>query len=329
MQEKIIEKTQTLQSLFSLQKGYIDYFFAHVDLAAAEKILHAMLNCKGIIAFSGVGKSAIVAEKLARTLVSIGIKSIFIHPVDALHGDIGALSDQDIMILISKSGATSELLRLFPALRAKQVSILSWVSKENSPLYKKADLSIVLPLQSELCPYDLSPTTSPSIQMIFGDILTIALMQETHFSLEAYALNHPAGAIGNQLIYKVYDLMLKESQLPLCHEDDSLKDVIFELTNKKCGCVLVVDQKQQLKGIFTDGDLRRNLQKYSNVIFDKTMKEMMTSSFLSISPHQLAADAMALMQKNPQRRVMMLPVIDRDNLVGLITMHDIIQAGLK
>lgn len=318
-----------LKELFLKQKEYVNRFFDVVDEQLAFKILNEILSCKGTVIFSGVGKSGIVASKLAMTLVSIGTKSLYLNPLDALHGDIGAINHEDLVIFLSKSGSTKELLQLVSPLKRRNVKIISWVSKEASKLAEVSDLFVILPLEKELCPFDLAPTTSPSIQMLFGDVLASAIMKAKNFSLSQYALNHPAGSIGQQLNYSVKDLMLSGNRLPTCKKEDLLKEVIVELTNKRCGCILVVNDEGIMEGIFTDGDLRRAIQQYSGNVFSMSMEMLMTKTFLSIDENSLAIHAMQKMQELPGKRVMMLPVVSNQQLKGLICMHDIISAGLK
>ncbi|MBI5274087.1 MAG: KpsF/GutQ family sugar-phosphate isomerase [Chlamydiales bacterium] len=324
-----METIADLKRLFESQKKYIDAFFDGIDIKKAYEIFFAMVQCKGTIVFSGVGKSGIVAQKLAMTLVSVGTKALYLNPLDALHGDIGVLNHDDLLIVISKSGSTKEILHLLPAVKKRNVTVIAWISNEHSPLTLTADIAIYLPLERELCPFDLAPTTSPSIQMIFGDVLIAAIMQAKKFSLEAYALNHPAGAIGLQIAYSVKELMVKQDKLPTCYADDLLRDAIIELTNKKCGCILIIDDQGKLLGIFTDGDLRRSIQQYAEKVFSMPMRSLMTTTFLSIDPHAPAFNAVKLMQQHSHKRVMMLPVVEEKKLVGLICLHDIVETGVK
>jgi len=205
---------------------------------------------------------------------------------------------------------------------------VAWVSSSHSKLSEACDLSICLPVQKELCPFDLAPTTSTAVQLIFGDVLSVALMKKKEFSLDDYALNHPAGSIGKKITLKVEDLMLKGERLPLCYEEDKLGQVLVELTNKKCGCVLVLDREKRMRGIFTDGDLRRALQNQPSTILERKMKEFIKPSFVSTHKNQMAFDALRLME-NPKMRVMMMPVLENEKLVGLIHLHDILQSGIN
>jgi arabinose-5-phosphate isomerase len=317
-----------LKELFQNYQKHLNVFFDRIDLKAAQQIYELFLSCEGMLIFSGVGKSGIIAEKLAMTMISTGTKALHLPPMNALHGDIGILSEKDVMVFISKSGESEELLNLVPFVKKRGTKTVAWVSNPHSKLLKACDLGICLPFEKELCPFGLAPTTSTAVQLIFGDVLSVALMQAKKFSLADYACNHPAGTLGKKITLKVKDLMLTGSDLPLCSKEDRLRKVLVELTNKKCGCILVVDKEKRVEGIFTDGDLRRALQKQTFKVLEKKMQDLMTPSFLSTSQEQLAWNALRLMERS-SRRVMMLPVIEEERLVGLIHMHDILQAGIS
>lgn len=317
------------KELLNKEREYLNYFFDQLDCSEVEKIIHTMAACEGVIIFTGVGKSGLVAEKIAMTMTSSGSKAIFISPVNALHGDIGIVSAKDLVVMLSKSGESDELLNLIPTLRNKHVKLISIVNTPNSRLSKSCDISIHLPLMRELCPFDMVPTTSTVIQMIFGDILSIALMSLKKFSLDQYAQNHPGGRIGKRISLKVSDLMLKGAAIPVCSPQDKLVDTLVELSNKRCGCVLIVDETQKLQGIFTDGDLRRSLQKHGANTLSSTMQELMTKTARWITPHNLAWEAMKQMEGDQKNAITVLPVLeDNQKVVGLIKLHDIVQSGL-
>lgn len=196
-----------LLNLFKCQQNYLNHFFQNLDLSQTLNFTQTLLNAKGTIFFSGVGKSGFVAMKISQTLVSLGIKSGFLSPVDALHGDIGILSSKDLLVMFSKSGNSEELLKLVPCAKAKGVYLISVTSVKPNGLMRVADLNVHLPLERELCPFDLAPVTSTAIQMVFGDTVAIALMGARSLSKEDYAANHPAGRIGKSLIFKVTDFL--------------------------------------------------------------------------------------------------------------------------
>lgn len=317
-----------IKELLAQQLQSISYFSEQLALQEAESLLQACLDCKGLIVFSGVGKSGLVAEKIAVTLISTGTRAIYLPPTNFLHGDLGILGKEDLFILLSRSGETEELLELLPFARAKGCKIASIVSKKDSRLSASVDLSVYLPLDKELCPFDLAPTTSTVLQLIFGEVLAVALMKKKNFTLSQYALNHPAGAIGKKMMLKVDDLMIKEEKsLPLCAPDQTLREVLVELTNKKCGCLLVVGEKRELAGIFTDGDLRRALQTQGSALLESKISCLMTPAPVVASKEQLAWEALKLMQKDPKRWVMTLPVVEKEQVVGLLRLHDLVHAG--
>jgi arabinose-5-phosphate isomerase len=318
-----------LKDLFNEQRRYINNFFDHIDISKAEEILDVFFQCKGLIVFTGVGKSGIIAEKIAMTLTSTGTKALYLAPTNFLHGDIGILTPEDLFVMISKSGETEELLNLLPYVKRKKVQSISIVSNPHSRLAKACDLSISLPVEKELCPFDLAPTTSTAIQLIFGDVMAVALMKTKEFSLGEYVMTHPSGTIGKKMTLKVEDVMIKGDQIPLCSPQDHLSEALIELSNKKCGCVLIVDPKGRLLGIFTDGDLRRALQSQGSKVLDKTMDELMTSSTIFVDKEDLVWDVLKMMQKDPKKWVMMCPVIENGIVAGVIRMHDIIQSGLS
>ncbi len=318
-----------LRALFNEGRSLLNDFFERLNMEEATQLLSVLKECRGMILVTGVGKSGFVAEKFAMTLTSTGTRALYVSPMNALHGDIGIATKDDVFVMMSKSGETSELLQLVPFLRHKGVKLVSIVSCPNSRLSKVSDLSITLPLAKELCPFDLVPTTSVISQMIFGDVLAIALMNERGFSLDDYAKNHPAGRIGRRLICRVKDLMLVESDIPLALGDDKLFNTLVELSNKKCGCVLVVDKEKRLLGIFTDGDLRRSLQKYGPNALQMTLEGLMSKEPRCIEASVLATEALAIMEGDAKRPISVLAVVsDERKVVGIIRLHDILQEGI-
>lgn len=315
-----------LHQLFDLARDNIETFFEQIDVDSAERVFELFLRTRGVIFFTGVGKSGLVASKIAATFTSTGTKSLYVSPQDALHGDIGIVSPEDLFVFLSKSGESEELLQLTPYLRNKGVKLVAVVSKAGSRLSRACDLEIVLPFKNELCPFDLAPTTSSIIQLIFGDVMAAALMRKKQFTLDAYALNHPAGQIGKSTL-KVADLMVKEDQLPLCHPEERLAEVLDRMTAKRCGCLIVVDHEKRLQGIFTDGDLRRALQQRKDVM-ETQVGELMTKGGRMIPHSAFAWEAMRQMEEDQQKPITILPVVDEGRVRGLIKMHDLVQSGL-
>jgi arabinose-5-phosphate isomerase len=317
-----------LKTLFADQRRYLNHFFDSIDLSQTEIVMKKLLACKGVVILSGVGKSGHVAEKIAMTLLSTGTRAFYLTAANALHGDLGFVSPEDVFICFSKSGGSQELLHLLPHVQKKGAYTISVVSAPNSPLEKMSDLSILLPVEREICPYNLAPTTSTAAQLIFGDCLAVALMQAKNFSMSDFAANHPAGLLGRKITLKVADLMLKGSEVPLCKPTDTLMEVLHELSQKRCGCLLVADH-HQLMGIFTDGDLRRSIETKGQAALQMPLSQLMTRNPKSITPDQLAIEAVQQMEENPNRPITVLPVLDDGRVVGLIRMHDILQKEIS
>lgn len=317
-----------LKELIDQQRASLDHYWSRLDLEEAEDFFQACLECKGLIVITGVGKSGFIAEKIAATLISTGTKALYLPPTNFLHGDLGILGEDDVLIMISKSGESEELLAILPFAKRRGTKILAMVSKRESRLEKGSHQTVFLPLDRELCPFDLAPTMSTVLQLLFGELIAVSLMRKKNFSLSQYALNHPAGAIGKKMTLTVDDVMLKEDQLPLCTKEATLGQVLVELTNKKCGCLLIVDKARTLQGIFTDGDLRRALQARGSSVLEEKLERLMTFSPLAARKDELVIEAMKRMQKDPKKWVMMLPVLEDKTVVGLLRMHDIIHSGL-
>lgn len=317
-----------VETLFTNQQSHINYFFDHLDESRANAFIDAVDACRGAIIFSGVGKSAFIAERLARMFVSIGIKAHFLSPTEALHGDLGVVGPEDLAVFLSKSGSSEELLALAPHIRRRAHSLIALVCHANSLLGSACDMMVELPLDKELCPFDLAPTTSSAIQILFGDVCVVALMQRRGFTEAEYAINHPAGAIGKKLSLLVRDLMLTGDALPLVSPTDRLLDSLVTLSSKGCGC-LIVAVNQQLLGIFTDGDLRRILQRRSHELDQLTLGDVMHVSPKSIAPTALAIDALRCMQEVRGQWITELPVVHEGVFIGLIRMHQIVAAGIS
>ncbi|KAK2648766.1 hypothetical protein Ddye_016255 [Dipteronia dyeriana] len=323
---KISEKS--LLELFKSQQNHLNYFFQHLSLPQTLQFTQTLHQCRGTIFFTGVGKSGFVANKISQTLISLGIKSGFLNPVDALHGDIGILSDCDVLVLFSKSGNTEELLKVVPCARAKGAFLVSVTSVEGNALSNVCDMNVHLPVERELCPFDLAPVTSTAIQMVFGDTVAIAMMGARNLTKEQYAANHPAGRIGKSLIFKVRDVMKKKEELPVSGEGELIMDQLVELTSKGCGCLLVIDEAHRLIGTFTDGDLRRTLKASGEAIFSLTVGQMCNRNPRTIGPDAMAVEAMQKME-SPPSPVQFLPVINNQNvLIGIVTLHGLVSAGL-
>jgi arabinose-5-phosphate isomerase len=318
-----------LKNIFEEQRNLLNQFFDSLDLAQTEKILEKILACRGVVILSGVGKSGHIAEKIAATFSSTGTRSIFLDPAKALHGDIGFVEKGDLFIALSKSGHSQELIDLLPHIQKRGAFSIAIVSDPHSKLSKRSDLAVILPIDKEICPHNLVPTTSTAAQLIFGDCLAAALMHAKQFSVSDFAANHPGGSLGRKISYKVAELMLKGDAIPCSHLDKTLLEVIHELSAKRCGCLLVIDHEKRLQGIFTDGDLRRALQAHGPDALHMTLSKLMTLFPKCISPDRLALEAVQKMEEDPARPITVLAVTEEGKIVGLIRMHDILQKELS
>ena len=286
------------------------------------KVVQLMLESKGNIVFSGVGKSAIIAQKIAATMNSTGTSSVFMHAADAIHGDLGIIRDDDLVVLLSKSGETPEVKVLVPLIKLRGNTIVAIVGNRESYLAKQADYVLDVTVGNEGFPGNPAPTSSSTAQLVMGDALAVCLMQCRGFSTDDFAKFHPGGALGKQLYLRVKDLY-PNNEKPEVGLDDSLATVIIEMTKKRLGAAVVTDHGQ-LMGIVTDGDLRRMLLKHPNIDAVKA-REIMTPNPKTIDENDLVADALQKMRHNS---ITQLPVLSQGNYVGVIHLHDILKEGV-
>ena len=246
-----------VSELFNEQRRLVLQFFDTFDVENLKNFSQCILNCPGTTTFTGVGKSGFICQKISASLTSIGIRSNFLDPLSALHGDVGGVRADDIVILFSKSGSTEELVRLVPMLRRRECKIIAVTCSSQNTLSKISDMHVHLPLEKELCAFNLAPVTSTVLQLIFGDTVTALLMHQIRLSKEAYAMNHPAGSIGRKLLLNVEDVMIQLDDVPRVAVGTCLGRVVVEMSRGGAGCVVILDNDDCLCGIFTDGDLRR------------------------------------------------------------------------
>ena len=242
------------------------------------KTVDLLDKCKGRVVITGIGKSGIIGKKISATLASIGVPSIFLHAADGIHGDLGMITRNDMVIAISNSGESEEILNLLPAIKRFNVSLVSMTGNVNSTLAKKSDVVLNVSVKEEACPMGLVPTASTTATMAMGDALAMALLHKRGFKEEDFAVLHPGGSLGKKLLTQVDDLMHSGSKIPTINRDAPLKDVIMEISSKKLGIVIVVDQHDKILGIITDGDLRRLMEKKEKDIFKTTAEEMMSKN---------------------------------------------------
>lgn len=288
-----------------------------------EKTVLAIANCKGRIVISGIGKSAVIAQKIVATFNSTGTPSIFMHAADAIHGDLGVIQQEDIVMIISKSGESPEIKLLVPLIRNFGNILIAMVGSIHSFLAKNSSLILNTTVEQEACPHNLAPTSSTTAQLVMGDALAICLMELKGFKSDDFAKIHPGGTLGKKLYLRVEDLC-KTNEKPAVYADDSLKKVIVEMTNKRLGITAVIDKENNLLGIITDGDLRRMLEK--NTAIDQVRAgDIMTRDPKTIGPGELAVDALDLLRK---KEISQLAVIEKGKYTGIIHLHDLIREGL-
>ncbi len=288
-----------------------------------EKAVTLIAECKGRVVISGIGKSAIIAQKIVATFNSTGTPSIFMHAADAIHGDLGTVQQNDVVIIISKSGESPEIKVLVPLIKNTGNSLIAMVGNTSSFLAKNSAIILNTSVGQEACPHNLAPTSSTTAQLVMGDALAICLMELRGFQSDDFAKLHPGGTLGKKLYLRVSDLYA-DNEKPKVFSGQSIKEVIVEMTEKRLGITAVVNDKNDLLGIITDGDLRRMLEK--NISFDKVKADdIMTASPKTIGPDELAVDALDMMRKN---EITQLVVTDEKKYLGIIHLHDLIREGL-
>ena len=286
------------------------------------KVVELILNSKGNVIVSGIGKSANIAQKIVATLNSTGTTAVFMHAADAIHGDLGIIREDDVVIIISKSGETPEIKVLTPLIKIRKNKLVAIVGNTASFLAAEADYVLDTTVPHEACPNNLAPTASTTAQLVMGDALAMALLKCRGFSSQDFAKFHPGGALGKRLYLRVGDLCVKNAK-PMVKEDTVMTDVIMEITEKLLGATAVM-RNEKLIGIITDGDLRRMLMKHPN-IEEVTAKDIMTQNPKTIEKNDLVVNALELMRK---KSITQLPVMENDNYVGMIHIHDIIKEGI-
>ena len=293
-------------------------------VAAVEEIL----KCEGRIILSGMGKSGHIGRKIAATLASTGTPAFFMHPAEAFHGDLGMVTEHDIVIAISNSGESSEIVNILPIIRRIGAKIIAMCGKKNSSLGKNSDYFIDIGVEREACTLGLAPTSSTTATLAMGDAIAMALMDERKFTSQDFALFHPGGSLGRKLLLTVADLMHTGEENPLVKIGATAKDALFEMTAKGLGAVSVINADGKFAGIVTDGIIRRALEKDKNFI-DEPVEHIMFENALIIDAKKLAAEALSVMDKHKPRPVTVLPVVDKDKkVVGMIHLTDLLRKGI-
>ena len=295
----------------------------HFD-AAVEMIL----ACEGRVIMTGMGKSGIIAHKISATLASTGTPSFYLHPAEGIHGDLGMVTGADVIIAMSNSGETGEVLNILPSLRRIGAKLIAMVGNVDSTLAKNADVVLNVGVKKEACPLGLAPTSSTTAALAFGDALAMALMGRHHFTSKQFAVFHPGGSLGRQLLLTAGDVMHGGSENPVVHGSATVTEALFVITDKGLGAVSVVDDNETMIGLLTDGDIRRGLSKGVDFL-QRPVTELMTKEPKYITKEMLAAQALHIMESHRPKPITVLPVIDEErHVIGLLHMTDLVRQGV-
>lgn len=285
-----------------------------------------IFSCKGRVVVTGMGKSGHIGKKIAATFASTGTPALFLHPAEGVHGDLGMLVKGDVVIALSNSGETKEILEILPVIKRFNIPLIGIVGKTNSMLAKKSDCVLDASVEKEACPLNLAPTASTTAALAIGDALAVALLEKRGFKKEDFAIFHPSGSLGKQLLLKVADIYNTGDALPLVTEGTLVSDAVFVISSKGFGCTIVVDGQKMLKGILTDGDLRRGMEKHRDMVFAMKVEEVCTKTPKTIPDDALAAKALSVMETYSITSLVTVDSQGRPS--GIIHLHDLLRAGL-
>lgn len=295
------------------------------SFAAAVQLI---LDCPGRTVITGMGKSGIIGRKMAATLASTGTPSFYLHPAEGIHGDLGMVTAGDVVIALSNSGETGEVLNILPSLRRIGAKVIAMVGNSNSTLAKNADVVLNVGVSKEACPLGLAPTSSTTAALAFGDALAIALLQQHHFTASQFAIFHPGGSLGRKLLLTVGNIMHKGEENPLVQTTTTVQEALFVITDKGLGAVSVVDEQGKLLGLLTDGDIRRGLRQGVDFL-TRSVVDIMTKTPKTVTEDKLAAEALHIMESNKPKPITVLPVVDGENkVIGLLHMTDLVRQGV-
>lgn len=300
--------------------AHLDQYINQDFAQACEKIFY----CSGKVAVMGMGKSGHIARKMAATFASTGTSSFFVHPGEAAHGDLGMVSAQDVVIALSNSGESNEILALIPVLKRLNVLLICMTSRPESSMGRAADIHLCVKVPREACPLGLAPTSSTTAALVMGDAMAVALLKARGFTAEDFALSHPGGALGRKLLLRVSDIMHTGADIPHVSKDATLRDALLEITRKNLGLTVICDDLMKIEGIFTDGDLRRVFDMGADVR-SLGIADVMTPGGIRVRPDILAVEALNTMQS---RHITSVLVADGDQLLGVVHMHDLLRAGV-
>jgi len=291
-----------------------------------DKAVSLMKNCKGRIVVMGLGKSGLIGRKISATMSSIGIPSVFLHPSESLHGDLGSLMKNDVAIMLSYSGETGEIKRVLPVLSAMKIKVIVMTGKPKASVWQNSDCVIDCSVEKEACPYNLAPTSSTTAMLAMGDALALTVSKLKGFTKENLALFHPLGAIGKKLTMHVKDIMRRGKQNPIVAQDASVEDALLVMTGTRLGAAIIVNEAGQLAGFFTDGDLRRHLQKDEKIL-KKKITEVMTKSPRTVDLEMMAVDAAKILK---EYNIDNIPVVDKTGKpLGILDQGDLLAEGIS
>jgi arabinose-5-phosphate isomerase len=292
-----------------------------------EKAVNMILAAKGRVVVTGMGKSGIICQKIASTMASTGTPAFFLHPAEGIHGDLGMIMRGDVVVAVSHSGETEEVLRILPVIKRLGAQLISMSGNRNSTLARAGDVFLDIAVREEACPLGLAPTASTTATLAMGDALAVALLVKRGFRAEDFAVFHPGGALGKKLLLKVEDLMHKGHSIPLVHSDTLMREALFEMTSKRLGIVGVTDGNGCLAGVITDGDLRRALEKGADII-NMAACALMIRNPKRITAAELAAKALQRMEQHSITSLFVFKNEDDKKPIGIIHLHDLLKAGL-
>jgi arabinose-5-phosphate isomerase len=294
--------------------------------ASFERAVSLFFECKGRVIVSGIGKSGIIAQKIAATLSSTGTSAFFLHAAEAAHGDLGMVMRGDVVVCISKSGSTEEFYTLIPLFKRLEIPIIAMTGNHHSPLAERADVVLDISVKKEACPHDLAPTASTTAALVMGDALAVALVEKRHFSREDFAMRHPSGALGKKLLLRIDDVMYAGDKVATVDENATLDEVILEITRKRFGGTCVLSREGKLAGIITDGDLRR-LLKDRRSVNGLVASDIMTRAPKTVHLGTLAVQVLEIMEEHD---IMQMVIVDAEHRpVGMIHLHDLLKAGIR
>ena len=292
------------------------------------QVVQMILACKGRVIVTGMGKSGLIGKKIAATLASTGTPAFFLHPAEGIHGDLGMVTSDDIVLALSNSGETTEVVAIIPAIKRIGALIVAMCGSVQSTMVKNADVFLDVTVECEACPLGLAPTASTTAALAMGDALAVALLSERKFTPEDFALFHPGGSLGRKLLLTVEDVMHSGADNPVVTIEKTVKEALFVITAKGLGVTNVVDKDGKLLGIITDGDIRRGLER-GHEFLDKTVDTLMTKTPRTITPDKLAVQALNMMEKNSPRPITVLPVVDKHHCsIGIIHLTDLLRQGV-